>query len=64
MRKRLTVTTKHASYETIKSLYTSEKISKIKTRFETGPLKSTINYTLIGNHLSVCQPKMVLTFFI
>ena len=30
MRKRLTVNTKHASYETIKSVYTSEKNSKIK----------------------------------
>jgi transposase len=32
MRKRLTVNINHASYETIKSLYTSEKNSKIKTR--------------------------------
>jgi transposase len=35
MRKRLTVNINHASYETIKSLYTSEKNSKIKTRLLT-----------------------------
>ena len=35
MRKRLTVNKKHASYETIKALYTSEKNSKIKTRLLT-----------------------------
>ncbi|WP_050816276.1 helix-turn-helix domain-containing protein [Clostridium sp. DL-VIII] len=35
MRKRLTVNTKHASYETIKALYKSEKNPKIKTRLLT-----------------------------
>lgn len=47
MRKRLTVNTKHASYKTIKNLYTSEKNFKIKTILHLFEGKSSVEISLI-----------------